>query len=138
MILGDSVAIDTKELAPWTNLPIGTPILTGCSGTVAEGLNVLKLSADGKHVYMGGRIRITGFSRSSPNPGLYYQTDLRPKSDIRAYVGMRCDGNSPRPEAVWADISTSGQLWFRTSESIGNATTNPTIFMVFASIIPLE
>lgn len=138
MVLGNTLGIDTDTLVPWTNLPISTPTLTNCSGTVAEGLSALKLSADGKHVYMGGRIRITGFSRTGSNPGLYYQTALRPKSAVRAYVGMRCDGNSPRPEAVWADISTSGQLWFRTSETIGNATTNPTIFMVFACIIPFE
>lgn len=137
MVLGDTLGIDTKELAPWTDLSIPTPSLINCTGTVAEGLNTLKLSADGKHVYMGGRIRITGYAKTSANPGVSYQTALRPASDVRAYVGVRSDGSTVRPEAVWADISTSGLLRFRTSETMTNATTNPMILMVFATIIPI-
>ena len=113
--------------------------LLNCSGTMSGAPDV-KLSKDGKYLWFSGRrITITSYSRGSGgNPGIKTTTDFRPSGKIVVYCGVRVDNTTFRPEAVYIELHTTGELNIRVNESYSNATSTPLHLMMTSCIIPLN
>jgi hypothetical protein len=113
--------------------------LLNCSGTMSGAPDV-KLSKDGKYLWFSGkRITITSYSRGSGgNPGIKATTSFRPSERIVVNCGIRVDNTTFRPEMVYVQLNTNGELDIRVNESYTNATSTPLHLMMTSCIIPLN
>ena len=111
------------------------PTLTAnnCTGTIANGLNVLQ---KGKMVCISGRIEITGYTRTGSNPGVQFTySDWKPKQNIYRISGFRAE--SPR-ECVDFAFTTTGLVTIRTRETFTNATGSTLTFEISPIFVCLE
>lgn len=111
------------------------PTLTAlnCTGTIANGLNVLQ---KGKMVCISGRIEITGFSRTGANPGVEFTySSWNPNQNIYRISGFRAE--SPM-ECVDLVFATTGRVTFRTRETYTNASGTTLTFEIPPTFVCLE
>ena len=130
---------NTTEFEPVT----GSFSTYNCSGTISTNPSnanaaVVYVSKDKKRLWIrGGRITISSFSRSSPNPGVRISVPVAPSEQQYFGCGFRMDSTNMRPEAVFGSLTTDGRLTLQTTESYTNASGNPLHLMVSSCIIPV-
>lgn len=121
------------------NISVGTSQVScyRCTGTIAE-TPYIYTNEEGTLMYMGGRIRINSFTRSSGNPGVQFQTSLRPSNPVYlCNVGIRASNSTVYPEYVYGNISTSGLVTLNVSETYANAPNGTLVLILFEGLIPV-
>ncbi len=134
---GARANLEINDMTDFEELSL-TWSVNNCTGTIA-GAPIIMVSKDGKLLSINGsKTVISSFSRSGGNPGIKANSTLRPASTINANIGMRADGTTLRPEYVYFTISTSGQIYIRTSENHTNASGTSMFLFCNSSMIPIS
>lgn len=108
-----------------------------CTGTIAA-TPYFYTNAERTFVTFGGRLRINNFTRTSSNPGVTFQSSIRPTHLVTLRgVGIRGSNTAVYPEYVYGSIETSGLVTLVTTESFANAPSGTMTFMFNDGLISI-